>query len=86
MIKINKEKFVYADLNGLEGDFLPWTTTREIDRLKSIHPELREGLKVLLWTDDADEKGKYDPLVYEGTYTFDSTSVSVAPTPPCDRR
>ena len=34
--------------------------------------ELREGLKLLLYSDDADTRGKSDPLLVEGTVTFDS--------------
>jgi len=76
---MNELPRVYADFmntdrrrhpDGLRRILLNTQGTREDLKRQGI--ELRENLKLLLYSDDADSDGRCDPLLVEGTVQFDS--------------
>jgi hypothetical protein len=79
MSVLNELLRVYADFmntdgrihpDGLRRILLNTQGTREDLERQGI--ELRENLKLLLYSDDADNDGRSDPLLVEGTVHFDS--------------
>ena len=66
---------VYADLNGgwKDGDkYNLWlnSTATESD-LRCLGYSLVPGLVVDFWTDDTDDEGNLDPLLFQGEVEFD---------------
>ena len=76
---MNEPARIYADLmntdgrkhpDGLRRILLNTQGTKEDLERQGI--ELRENLKLLLYSDDADNDGRSDPLLVEGTAHFDT--------------
>ena len=65
------EKFVYIDLNALDGSKIYLKGPRIIERILNIYKQCEHGMKIFLWTDSADENNKFDPLVYSGEIIYD---------------
>jgi hypothetical protein len=65
---MNTDRRIHAD--GLRRILLNTQGTKEDLERHGI--ELRENLKLLLYSDDADNEGRSDPLLVEGTVHFDS--------------
>jgi len=70
---------VFVDFMNTDGKKHPdgkrrvlLTTTGTREDLASGRIELHEGLRLMLYSDDADEHGRPDPLIVEGTVRFDS--------------
>src|ERR1700722_13021479 len=66
---------IYADFNKWDADktshFLILTCRGTFDDLAKKQLELREGLALLFYMDDADDNGNYDELEADGTCHFD---------------
>jgi hypothetical protein len=62
---------VYADFQNLD-DFnrVRLTCAGTLEDLANQGIELKEGLSLTLYTDDADDKGKPDELLVEGTTEY----------------
>jgi hypothetical protein len=62
---------IYIDFNREDekGTYLLDTAGTRAD-LEKQHITLSEGLRLVFWSDDADEQGHPDPLVVEGVVEF----------------
>jgi len=62
---------VYADFQNLDDDHrLRLTCAGTLDDLKRHQVELREGLVLTLWMDDADDEGRPDELRARGVVQY----------------
>jgi hypothetical protein len=65
---------IYADFQNLDDDNrLRLTCAGTRHDLERHGIELKEGLKLALYTDDADDQGHSDPLLADGVVHFNST-------------
>jgi len=65
---------VYADFHNLDySNRLRLTCAGTIEELARQRIELREGLVLTLYSDDADDKGEYDELRMEGVVHYDES-------------
>lgn len=66
---------VYADLNGgwRDGDnYVLWLNSSATERdLRYFGHALTPGLVLDFWTDDGDDEGNLDPLLFQGKVGFD---------------
>jgi len=66
---------VYADLNGgwRDGDnYVLWLNSSATERdLRHFGRALTPGLVLDFWTDDGDDEGNLDPLLFQGEVGFD---------------
>ncbi len=63
---------VYADFQKLDDDNRLILTCRgTLQDLQHLGIQLREGLRLTLYTDDADDNGRSDELRAEGVVQFD---------------
>lgn len=68
---------IYADFHNLDDQNRVRLNCRgTIEDLKRFGIELREGLKLILYTDDADDNGNPDALLADATIQFDGSSQS----------
>jgi hypothetical protein len=66
---------VYADFQKLDDDNRLILTCRgTLQDLDRFGIQLREGLRLTLYTDDADDEGRSDELRAEGVLHFDETA------------
>ena len=69
---------IYADFNNWGGDetsrWLILTCKGTYDDLAKSELELREGLEVTFYSDDADEQGAADEIEADGRVHFDQNS------------
>ena len=79
-VQLNCHRFldkprVYADLNGgwrKEDKYIVPLNSRATDTdIHLLGYTLTPGLKVDFWTDDGDDEGNLDPLLFEGVVQFD---------------
>lgn len=70
---VMKSPLVYADLQNLDGSNRPrLTCAGTLDDLARQHIQLQQGLRLTLYMDDADDEGRPDNLLVEGTVQFNS--------------
>ena len=66
---------VYADLNGgwrVGDEYIVPLNSRATEKdLQSLGHVLTPGLSVDFWTDDGDDEGNLDPLLFQGKVQFD---------------
>lgn len=66
---------VYADLNGgwrVEDEYVvPLNSSATENDLHTLGYRLMPGLVVDFWTDDGDDAGDLDPLLFQGVIQFD---------------
>lgn len=66
---------VYADLNGgwrVEEEYVvPLNSSATENDLQILGYRLMPGLVVDFWTDDGDDEGNLDPLLFQGVIQFD---------------
>ena len=66
---------IYADLNGgwRVGDeyIVPLNSSATTGDLRLLDYTLSPGLTVDFWTDDGDDEGNLDPLLFQGVIQFD---------------
>ncbi len=69
---------IYADLNGgyREGEFyiVRLNSSATQDDLQKQGVLIREGSEIAFWTDDGDDKGNPDPLLFTGKLHRDEDS------------
>jgi hypothetical protein len=66
------EPRIYADpMKEFEKGCLSLVCQGTFNDLARYSLELNEGMRIKFWTDDADDKGNRDPLLFEGTVHFD---------------
>jgi hypothetical protein len=64
---------IYADLSQKRsGRSVKLTTVGTRRDLTRFGLELSDGLALRMWTDDADDEGQPDPLLFEGTARWDA--------------
>lgn len=72
---------VYADLNAgwKTGDnyFVPLNSRATQEDLRQLGLSLTPGLAVDFWTDDGDDAGNPDPLLFQGVIQFDEDTQSL---------
>jgi hypothetical protein len=66
---------IYADFQNLDdANRLRLTCRGTLDDLSRYGVELRDGLRLTFWTDDADDRGEPDDLRADGTVQYDPAS------------
>lgn len=72
---------VYADLNAgwkTGGSyFVPLNSRATQDDLRQLGRSLTPGVAVDFWTDDGDDAGNPDPLLFQGVIHFDENTQSL---------
>jgi hypothetical protein len=63
---------IYADFQNLDDENrLRLTCAGTSADLERLGVQLREGLRLTFYTDDADDEGRPDPLLIDGTVHYD---------------